>query len=73
MCKKVIETAANVNKEAKVNWNETTKMATITYDNKKTNLDAILKRVADAEHLEKNLLFLFVHLLLKQLQQGQIM
>lgn len=48
MCKKTIETAANINKEAKVNWNETTQMATITYDAKKTNLDAILKRVADA-------------------------
>lgn len=48
MCKKTIETAANINKEAKVNWNENTKMATITYDNKKTNLDAILKRIADA-------------------------
>lgn len=48
MCKKTIETAANINKEAKVNWNETTKVATITYDNKKTNLDAILKRIADA-------------------------
>lgn len=48
MCKKTIENAANISKEAKVNWNETTKMATITYDNKKTNLDTILKRVADA-------------------------
>jgi copper chaperone CopZ len=48
MCKKVIETAANVNKEAKATWNETTQIATITYDTKKTNLDTILKRVANA-------------------------
>jgi copper chaperone CopZ len=48
MCKKVIETAANVDKESKVVWNSTTKMATITYDTKKTTLDTILKRVANA-------------------------
>ncbi|MCC9016428.1 MULTISPECIES: heavy-metal-associated domain-containing protein [Flavobacterium] len=48
MCKKVIETAANVNKEAKVIWNEDTKIATVTYDAQKTNLDVILKRIADA-------------------------
>ncbi|WP_428232138.1 heavy-metal-associated domain-containing protein [Flavobacterium sp.] len=48
MCKKTIETAANVDNVAKVNWNKDTKIATITYDSKKTNPDAILKRVADA-------------------------
>lgn len=47
MCKKTIETAAN-NKTAKVNWDVNTKIATITYDAKKTNLNEILKRVADA-------------------------
>lgn len=47
MCKKTIETAAN-NKTAKVNWNKDTKIATITYDSKKTNLNEVLKRVADA-------------------------
>ena len=31
-----------------VNWDTNTKTATVTYDTKKTNLDAILKRVADA-------------------------
>lgn len=46
MCKKNIETAANVKKVAKVDWNADTKMATITYDAKKTNSDEILKRVA---------------------------
>ena len=47
MCKKTIETAAN-NKTAKANWNKDTKIATITYDSKKTNLNEILKRVAEA-------------------------
>lgn len=46
MCKKTIETAANVNKTAKVDWNVDTKMASITYDTKKTNPDEILKRIA---------------------------
>lgn len=48
MCKKTIETAGNIDKEAKINWNKDTKMATITYDSKKTSSDAILKRVAAA-------------------------
>lgn len=47
MCKKTIETAANT-KSAVLNWNEDTKMAVVTYNPKKTNLDEILKRVADA-------------------------
>lgn len=47
MCKKTIETAANT-KTAKLNWDTNTKTATVTYDSKKTNLDEILKRVADA-------------------------
>ena len=46
MCKKTIETAANVTKTAKVDWNVDTKMASITYDTKKTNPDEILKRIA---------------------------
>lgn len=46
MCKKVIEKAGSVKKVAKVDWNVDTKMATITYDAKKTNQDAILKRIA---------------------------
>ncbi|WP_166922292.1 heavy-metal-associated domain-containing protein [Flavobacterium poyangense] len=47
MCKKIIETAANT-KSAVLNWNEDTKTAVVTYNPKKTNLDEILKRVADA-------------------------
>lgn len=48
MCKKTIETAANLDKVAKVNWDAKTKTASITYDQKKTNLNTILKRVAQA-------------------------
>lgn len=46
MCKKTIEKAGNQKKIAKVEWNVDTKMATITYDAKKTNQDEILKRIA---------------------------
>jgi copper chaperone CopZ len=46
MCEKTIEKAGNLKKAAKVDWNVDTKMATITYDAKLTNQDAILKRIA---------------------------
>ena len=46
MCEKTIEKAGNLKKIAKVDWNVDTKMATLTYDSKKTNQDAILKRIA---------------------------
>ncbi|MFV8369574.1 DUF3347 domain-containing protein [Flavobacterium sp. LB2R40] len=46
ICKKTIETAANIDKVAKVNWDTNTKTATLTYDTKKTNQDEILKRIA---------------------------
>lgn len=46
MCKSTIEKAGNVKKIAKVTWNKDTKMATLTYDVKKTNQDEILKRIA---------------------------
>lgn len=46
MCKSTIEKAGNLKKVAKVDWNKDTKMATLTYDAKKTNQDEILKRVA---------------------------
>lgn len=47
MCKKTIETAANQN-TAKLNWDSATKKATLTYNPKKTNVNEVLKRVADA-------------------------
>ena len=46
MCETTIEKAGNLKKVAKVDWNKDTKMATITYDTKKTNQDEILKRIA---------------------------
>lgn len=46
MCKSTIEKAGNANKVAKVEWNKDTKMASIAYDQKATNLDEILKRIA---------------------------
>jgi Protein of unknown function (DUF3347) len=46
MCKTTIEKTANRKKVSKADWNEETKMATITYDSKKTNVDAVLKNIA---------------------------
>ena len=46
MCKTKIEKAGNLKKVAQVDWNIDTKMATLTYDAKKTNQDEILKRIA---------------------------
>jgi len=46
MCKSTIEKAGNLKKIAKVTWNKDTKMATLTYDAKKTNQDEIWKRIA---------------------------
>lgn len=46
MCKAIIEKAGSDKKLAAVNWNESTKLASITYDSKQTNQDEILKRIA---------------------------
>ena len=46
MCEATIEKAGNLKKVAKVDWNATAGMATITYDTKQTNQDEILKRIA---------------------------
>lgn len=46
MCETAIEKAATKNNISKADWNEETKMATITYDSKKTNMDAVLKSIA---------------------------
>lgn len=46
MCKTTIEKAGNLKNVATVEWNKDTKMATINYDDKKTNQDEILKRIA---------------------------
>lgn len=46
MCETTIETAGNIKKVAKVDWNKDSKIATITFDSIKTNQDEILKRIA---------------------------
>ena len=46
MCKAKIEKAANQKNISKAEWNEETGMATITYDEKLTDKDAILKKIA---------------------------
>ena len=50
MCEERIEKAGNLKNIAKVDWNVDTKMATLTYDAKQTNKDAILKRIALSGH-----------------------
>lgn len=46
MCKTTIEKAGNKKKVSNVVWDKDTKMATLTYDSKKTSQDAILKKIA---------------------------
>jgi hypothetical protein len=46
MCKAKIEKAGTQKNISKVVWSEETNMATITYDAKKTTVDAILKKIA---------------------------
>ena len=46
MCKNSIEKAGNVKKVSKVDWNQETMMATLSYDTMKTNREDILKRIA---------------------------
>ena len=46
MCETNIEKVGTIKKVAKVDWNQETQMATLTYDATKTNQDEILKRIA---------------------------
>jgi len=46
MCEEKIEKAGNIKKIVKVDWNQDSGMATLTYDATKTNQDEILKRIA---------------------------
>jgi Protein of unknown function (DUF3347) len=46
ICETSIEKAAYKKKISKADWDKKTKIAAITYDSKKTNLDAVLKNVA---------------------------
>jgi copper chaperone CopZ len=56
MCKATIEKAGSLKKIAKVVWDDKSKMATLTYDDKKTNQDEILKRIALAGYDSDNFL-----------------
>jgi copper chaperone CopZ len=53
MCKETIEKAGSLKDVASVAWNKESKMATLTYDAKKTNQDEILKRIANAGYDNK--------------------
>ena len=46
MCETTIEKAGSKSKLYKTDWNVDTKMASITYDSKKTTADAVLKSIA---------------------------
>jgi copper chaperone CopZ/gas vesicle protein len=46
MCEDVIEKASSKKKVSTTDWNKDSKMAVITYDSKKTTLDAVLKNIA---------------------------
>ena len=46
LCKEGIETAAFEKNTSKATWDKDSKMALVTYDNKKTSIDAVLKKVA---------------------------
>lgn len=46
MCKSTIEKAGNKKKISKVDWNNDTKVATLTFNSKTTTADEVLKRIA---------------------------
>ena len=46
MCETTIEKTGSIKKIVQVDWDQDTKMATLTYDTSKTNSDEILKRIA---------------------------
>jgi hypothetical protein len=48
MCEKTIEKSAFKKGEAKTDWDQDSKMAQITFDSSKTNVDEVLKRIAAA-------------------------
>jgi hypothetical protein len=55
-CKEGIETAAFEKNISRAIWDKETKVATISYDTKKTSLDAILKKIALAGYDNKHYL-----------------
>ena len=48
MCKKTIETAANIKGSANAIWDESKQILSLTFDSTKTSADEVLKRVAYA-------------------------
>jgi hypothetical protein len=44
LCEEGIETAAFEKNISKASWDKDSKMALVTYDNKKTSIDAVLKK-----------------------------
>ena len=48
MCEKTIEKAGSMKSEADVDWDTDAKTARVTYDTTRTDMDAILQRVAQA-------------------------
>ncbi len=56
MCKSRIEKAGSKKGEAKVNWDDKSKMATLTYDSLKQSSNDILKRIALAGYDNENFL-----------------
>lgn len=55
-CKQGIEAAAFEKNVSQASWNQETKVATISYDSKKTSLDAVLKKIALAGYDNQNYL-----------------
>ncbi len=56
MCETTIEKAGSKSKLYKTDWNVDTKMASITYDSKKTTVDAVLKSIAISGYDNSNYL-----------------
>jgi len=54
MCKKTIENAGNKRNKAQVDWDKKSKIAVITYNEKKTTADKVLKQIADAGYDNEN-------------------
>lgn len=50
MCKTRIETSLKMDGIKKAEWNEKTKMVTVTYDPSKVTIDAMQKKVASVGH-----------------------
>jgi periplasmic mercuric ion binding protein len=50
ICKARIEKAAKAEGAAKAEWNDDSKLLSVTYDTSKTSLDKICKKIATAGH-----------------------